>query len=321
MAFEQKRPMKNQQPLWARPVSVSRDLFHDSIWSFASEGSSTPFCVGKFMFAYQNPVVVCFLALELEAGPAQSSEINDVDEDALASWKHRFRLVWPPSLIQSGDSWFQEPHHVKVLPSCICGDKREIKSDDDWQALDCLLPDPKESASDNSAKPSASDRKAFRDMIKEQPWLADLLHKPILPIKRSSSSLGPSGDGEDEVDDIISENEGPLAGRCDPLDLPGIYEELQRQRAELGDHGARKDFTLGLVGGRRSHEKLGVAVEAYKGYVTLGGTAERFVRLYNTLQLSLDWWLLALLFFICIIVMISLTLQHLMQEGGNQPSR
>ena len=60
MAFEQKHHIKKQQPSWARPVSVARDLFHDSIWSFALQGSSTPFCVGKFLFAYQNPVVVCF---------------------------------------------------------------------------------------------------------------------------------------------------------------------------------------------------------------------------------------------------------------------
>jgi hypothetical protein len=73
---------------------------------------------------------------------------------------------------------------------------------------------------------------------------------------------------------------------CDAIDLPGLYEELRKQRQEEIDNTGRTDFKMQLVGGKSSHHRLGVTVEAFKGQVVKGGVAERFCRLYH-LQMSL----------------------------------
>ena len=80
-----------------------------------------------------------------------------------------------------------------------------------------------------------------------------------------------------------------VAISIDPLDVPGLYEELQRRRGDLGDAAREQsDFVVCLVGGKRSHERLGVAVEALKGQVVKTGDAERFCRLYRLQMLLLS---------------------------------
>lgn len=289
-AFEQRKSTKTMaKPWWAGPLSSNRHIFHDSIWKFSGGDNVAPRYY-KFLFAYQTPIMTCFLALEPVARPKASLTIGDIDEEAMTSWVHSFRPSRPARFVLSTDDEFGLQSEVRVLLSSLFNSGTLIHSDDDWTDLyEVLGPD----LGRNNTKVTSSSPPPglnYKQLVKELPWLADILHKPMpkQTVTSHNSDKPPAlAQGSDVEDDAADPSHEQTAAQ-DPVDIAGVYAELQLRRTALGDsRGAdTKDFNVGLVGGKRSMEKLGVAVEAYKGSVTKGAEAERFCRLYN-LQMNL----------------------------------
>lgn len=286
LVYQQKNDQVKRRPWWAKNASATRDTLTDSLWEFSVEGSEEEPLYGKFLFACQQPIVVVFLLLEAVASPASAScEIGDIDEDARACWSHRFRPVWPPMTFKSGDDALQEYTTVRILPDSVCVGGNLVVSDSTWEYSENVLPEV--TAGDGSTHAgSKRDDKAWKEMVKAEPWLADLFHLDTTkPGSFDSSCMGgetakaSSSSGQVESD---SPPQQEVKYECDPLDVPGVYEEMQRHREDwLGEEADKQDFFVSLVGGRRSKSKLGSAVEAFQGMVRKGGPAERFCRMFR----------------------------------------
>ena len=101
-------------------------------------------------------------------------------------------------------------------------------SDDEWTPLGSFLDSLDLPVAGAAAGTKSCATGSYKDMVQENPWIADPLYKPVtLPVKRqrttSTSSAQPP---EDVIDAADSEP-------ADPIDLVDIYEELKRKREEL----------------------------------------------------------------------------------------
>ena len=275
MSKAQKQPERPKQPSWVRSVCVGRQHFHDSVWKLEPVDGDRQFL--KFAFACQSPQFVCFIVVEpvTAVGSSSSLDCGNLDEQALASWGHTFSVPPHPQIQLSGALSGIDEEHIEILSDSFFKAGMMLVSDGSWQSLAGFISmlDLPESRPAKSHIPS--DSTSLKDLVANHPWIADLMHKPvILPLENHSSSSAGSG--------ASSSTDAAPAGDQDPIDVVGVYEELRQKRAEMmaDDGSSTSSFLVKLLGGARAKVKLGTAVEAWAGKVDQGSQAETFCRLH-----------------------------------------
>jgi hypothetical protein len=262
-----------ESPPWLRFLCQHRAFFANCAMRWPCGNG---FRYEKFIFAMQQPQVVCFAKLT-DANSFHRDDRGDDASECLLTWARCFRLDYM-ALSFTDDGGFGGGLALEILPDCFIQQGGLIVSDSSWASLD----DVKDWLGDAGADADGERPHAVPPAPKgpqpwvEHPWLLDFL-QPGDPVDDPDPKTGANprssarahddhGSSSDEDDDTLDAH--------DVMDLLYAHRDMWAAAAPV----EARDFFVFLRGGLDTARRLGVAFDVWRAEAARGEPAAFAVR-------------------------------------------
>lgn len=276
-SFAVGRKPQPSRPWWLASVCLKQELF---------AGSALLFCQGTrmdvflFVFAKQSPYLAYFSPMcEVEEPTLNPMNVDLATWEALAldTWRYRFTVDYR-ILLRHDELNSEGVTDVRVLPSLVLPEGQSAVSDAAVCSIQKFLGE--EPAAQVSNPPPTQNRRMPSggmdpDLLKEHPWLAQVLSPP-----KSTTTLGPGSSGDKRpISEPASDDEDPCD---DDAAIEAVFSELRQVREAWADkHStAGLDFKWAILGGNWTKQKKIVLYDAFQGKA-VGGDAQRWCKKYG----------------------------------------
>lgn len=263
-----------QLPDYVGWMCQHRDYFSQCVLRIKTIWGDTFF---QFVFAQQQPRLVCLLELEMKDSPDIvldpsaffGLDVDEAEHEFMITWRFRF----------SDEGFFPDSmDDISILSRVSIDLCSGVSCHGDWEPLQSLV------AVLGEVKPTrhGSHEKAEKEaeFIPEawmkHPAMWEFVQEVAKPVARR----------------VRCKTAAPEASPEEPL-LPGdeAVRALVERRAELHEDEEpwREHFVWKLRGGAWTGAHKGIAFDCYAAYVVKGSRAEEFVQCYGSLQRSASW--------------------------------
>jgi hypothetical protein len=236
--------------------------------------------VFKFVYAMQNPLLVCLMAVDEVDGSEHALTPCAFHHECVDMWEFTFLAKW--SFRYSDDCVFEGATSVEVMTDAIYCSGGRICCDSRWQSLSTLmaiLPYTGRGMrnADETAEPVKKSPNFTSDPWMAYPGMWDF-------VKEATDKDFPDSPDEDEGSD--HDNDDDALDRMDP---DAAVARLLERRFELGDDAmedSRMFYRWVLRGGKWTGAMKGVAFDCYAPSALHNTAAYDFVDQYPSLKLS-----------------------------------
>ena len=271
-------------PDWLGWMCEHRDFFSRCLlrWHEDVPNEEAVVKIFRFVFAYQNPLLVCVVAVEQEEYGQRLVSPADFFNHIGAGWQHKFRSTW--CLRYSDDGVFDAARDIEVLPNAMYVSSGCICSASEWQSLASLeqvLP----RRSISRPKRAKQDEHEQCEQAVPEPWMEypamwEFLKEKVEVVARRKRFKTTPDHGDDPHHEVRMDGDQAVA-------------ELVRRRVELAkevdDEELRNSYSVNIRGGKWTGENKGVAYDCYACYAINSSLAAEFVQSFSNVRSSASW--------------------------------
>ncbi|CAE8622776.1 unnamed protein product [Polarella glacialis] len=243
------------RPSWVGVMAHHRVFFSTCVLKMFTH---PPFLVHHFAFVYasQNPLIVCLVKIQQLAGSASELHIEDWQDQDLKEWEHEFQVA-VPSFHFSDELLFQTDFTIEVLPEMINMPRGRMASDSEFVSWKTILRELGQfGGADEPVAEQQPDHDDGAPAAHELPWLAHFWDH-VLPLQATFPSSKKKKVGADSAQDSDSESEGQSI-----VDRESAIHEFYEKRLEMSLGEAEGDqFTWQLRGRSGTITNTGLAYD------------------------------------------------------------
>jgi hypothetical protein len=207
----------------------------------------------KFVYAQQNPLLVCLLVVQELDIPERHMAPADFRECEVDIFEHHFSIIWKYHYSDGGI--FDGCIDLEILPDCMFIGEGFIVSHSQWTSMAVL----QASLPASRSQPRAAKEEEPTEFV-EEPWMKyaamwdhvkTINEKSVQKSKKVHVHEDEDPESEDEAD-------------VEAPDLLSLHDRLMARRAELGDDAVedwRAYYKWALRGGRWLAERTGLAYD------------------------------------------------------------
>lgn len=233
-------------------------------------GAALIFCKGAemqtylFVFAKQSPYLAYFSPMyEVEPPAVKPLQVDSVSWEALAqgAWNYNFTVDYH-TLLRHDELPCQGVSDVRVLPFLAMPEERSAVSDAVVMSFQKFLGEAPETKAPNPQPKSKRQQTSTGmdpDLLKEHPWLAQVLTPSTTATPTAAGSSGDTAGAKESG----SEDGDP----CDDIAIEAVFSELHKKREAWVDNYSTSglDFKYTLRGGAWTQKHKKVAADAFQG--------------------------------------------------------